>query len=534
MKKKILLFKTCIVGINFFFLMNAQNSVLTYTPTWADDIAPIFYNHCTTCHHPGGIAQFSLIDYNSAFIYKNSIKYAVLNGKMPPWPPDTSYTRFIGERILSQQEIQKIVDWVNGGAPQGNINNAPPAPTYTNTYHLPGTPDLEIKIPQYTSKATTYDEYVCFSIPLNNSNLRYIKALEIVPGNKSIVHHVILTADTSSSKPSSVTIDTNCYSIPNPTAQIGIAGYDPGTGPVVLPSISPYKFGIPLYPNSNLLFQIHYPKGSVGKLDSTKVRLYFYPINEPDIREVYTLPLLYNGSLLIPPNTIQTFTNECLSWGIYSNCTFPFDLTFFACNPHQHLIGKSLVNFAVSPNLQDTIKLIRINNWDFNWQGYYWYKKPIKIPAGYKLVGFHTYDNTSSNPNNPFNPPDTIKAGLQTTDEMFFDSFVLTYYLPGDENINTDSLITVSVKEFYEKQTLKGELIIYPNPCENYVYVEINRNKVFSIRIKDLSGKVLKDEKVFNGHNLINLSELSNGLYFVELWNGSYLEDIKKLVVLKK
>lgn len=117
---------------------------------------------------------------------------------------------------------------------------------------------------------------------------------------------------------------------------------------------------------------------------------------------------------------------------------------------------------------------------------------------------------------------------------MFFDSFVLTYYLPGDENINMDSLMTVSVKEFYEKQTLKGELIIYPNPCENYVYVEINRNKVFSVRIRDLSGKVLKDEKVFNGYNLINLSELSNGLYFVELWNGSYLEDIKKVVVLKK
>lgn len=527
MKKSIYLLGVFLIA---FFCSNSQNSITSYTPTWAEDIAPIFYNHCTKCHHPGGIAPFSLIDYTSAFIFKNSIKNSVMTGKMPPWPPDTSYVRFIGERILSHQEIQKIVDWVNAGAPQGNINNAPPAPTYTNVYHLPGTPDLEIKIPPYISQASTYDEYVCFSIPLNNPVTRYIKAVEIVPGDPSIVHHVIVTSDTSSTKPTSVTTYTNCF---NTIGQFGIAGYDPGTEPVILPSVAPYKFGIPLFQNCNIVFQMHYPKGSIGKLDTTKVRLFLYPPTETGIRELYTAPLLYNGNLFIPAGTVQTFTNACPTSGTYSNCIVPFNVTFFASNPHQHLIGKNLVNFAVSPNQQDTIKLMRINNWNFNWQGYYWYKKPIKIPAGYKLVGYHTYDNTSSNPNNPYNPPQDIVSGFQTTDEMFFDSFVFTYYSPGDENINMDSLMTVSIKEFFETKNNNIYINIYPNPCSKYVYIEVDKNKINSmyVKIKDLSGKLVLNERIYNGQNLLELSLLDNGLYLVELWSDERLEAVKKIII---
>lgn len=503
--------------------------ITAQTPTWADDIAPIFFNKCTKCHHNGGIAPFSLTDYNSAFIWRNSIKYDVQNGIMPPWPPDTSYTRFVGERTLTPTEIQKIADWVDGGAPSGNLSNAPAPPTYTNVYQLPGTPDLIVKIPPYTSNATTYDEYVCFSIPINNPNLLYVKAAEIVPGNPSIVHHVIVTADTSSSRPTIVTTYSNCY---NAIGQFGIAGYDPGSGPVVLPSVGSAKFGIPLYPNCNIVFQMHYPKGSVGQLDTTQIRLFFYSPTETGIREVHTVPLLQNWSLNIPSNNTLTFTNECPTSGYFTNCQFPFPLTVLAANPHQHLIGKSIVNYVVSPSLTDTVKLIRINQWNFNWQGYYFYKKPVIVPFNYKWIGYHTYDNTSTNPHNPNNPPQTIYAGYQTSDEMFFDSFMLTYYQPGDENLNIDSLMTVSIQEFYKEKTNPSILKVYPIPAYDEIFISYEEKQKLispSIQIKDIQGRtILHTDKI----NRINVSHLQAGIYFIELNDNNHIVAIQKLILI--
>ncbi|GIV28706.1 MAG: hypothetical protein KatS3mg027_2520 [Bacteroidia bacterium] len=490
------------------------------TPTWAEDIAPIFYNKCTQCHHNGGIAPFSLVDYTTAVAYKNIIKYDVENGIMPPWPPDTNYTRFIHERVLSSSEVQKIVDWVNNGTPQGNLANAPAPPTYTNVYQLTGTPDIEVKIPLHTSQATTSDEYVCFSIPLNNPVLRYVKAVEIVPGNPAIVHHVIVTADTSSSKPNVPTTYTNCFNV---MGQFGLAGYDPGAGAVVLPSIYPAKFGIPLYPNCNIVFQLHYPKGSIGQVDSTKVRLFLYPLNETNIREVYTAPLLQNWNLNIPDGAIQTYTNECPGSGIFANCKFFVPITVLSAHPHQHLIGKSIVNYAVSPSYSDTIKLIRITNWDFDWQGYYFFKKPVIVPANYKWIGVHTYDNTSSNPNNPNNPPQTMIAGYQTTDEMFFDSFMFALYQPGDENINLDSLMTVSVQQFTKSErTTTYQMILFPNPANEklniFTYPPINEKT--KILIKDINGRKVHEIEVVNAKLELDLSAFQDGFYFIE-WKSN-------------
>lgn len=519
---------------NSLLLLFLPFSTFSQVPTWADDIAPIFYNKCTKCHHDGGIAPFSLINYTTAVAYKSIIKYDVQNGIMPPWPPDTSYTRFVEERILTPTELQKIVDWVNNGTPQGNMANAPAPPTYTNVYQLPGTPDIEVKIPNYTSQATTNDEYVCFSIPINNPTLRYVKAVEVVPGNPSIVHHAIITADTSSSKPSVTTTYTNCYNV---MGQFGLAGYDPGSGPVILPSVVPAKFGIPLYPNCNIVFQIHYPKGTIGQLDSTKVRIFLYPTSETNIREVYTVPLLQNWSLNIPAGTVQTYTNECPTSGIFNDCKFYLPITVLSANPHQHLIGKNLVNFAVSPTFTDTVKLIRINNWNFNWQGYYFYKKPVIIPANYKWTGIHTYDNTASNPNNPYNPPQNMYAGYQTSDEMFFDSFMFALYQPGDENLNIDSLMTVSVKEFTTSNLQHSpQMVIYPNPANKKIQVVIfpKIQGKSEISIYDINGRKIIETSTFSSEAELNVDSYESGFYFIEWKNSNNHLHLKEKILIQK
>ncbi|MCX8080997.1 MAG: T9SS type A sorting domain-containing protein [Bacteroidia bacterium] len=509
--------KKNIVIIIFFSIGILRGQTLTY----ADDIAPIINAKCAYCHYQGGIAPFALTSYTSVFAHKSSILYDVQNNIMPPWPPDTTYSRFVGERILTLSEKNKIISWIQQGAPSGNLNLAPPTPTFSGGYQLQGTPDLIVKIPPLTSSASTQDQYVCISVATGLSQDRYIKAFEIVPGNKSIVHHVLLGADTSQQMPPG--IYPNCTS----SGKIGLGGYVPGQGPVVFPSTGQHKMGMLLPKNSKIIFQMHYPAGSFGQWDSTQVRFYFYPVNETNVRVMYVVPLLQNWQLAIQPNTIITYTNKCQPNGQFVNCQFLFPVSVFGTFPHSHLLCKNLVNYAFSGT--DTVKLIRINRWDFHWQGFYTFKKMKKVPAGYKWVASHTYDNTSSNPNNPNNPPQLVTSGEATTDEMLFDSFYLTFYQNGDENINIDSLITVSVNEINASRNQTSSVKIYPNPAKELVFIERDLNSDASVFVYDIMGK-LKTQILLDRNNTIvpiNVTEWENGIYFIQFRTNNQVKTHK-------
>ena len=160
--------------------------IITYgqSPNFSEDIAPIFYSKCTQCHHSGGVAPFSLIDYTSAAAFSNSgaISYMVSNGLMPAWLPDSTYQNYAHERILSQNEINLILDWANLRSPEGDPALAPPQPIYNNESIL-SNPDLILKIPQYTSTASSEDEYVCFTLPTGLINDKKI-ILFLIKGSK--------------------------------------------------------------------------------------------------------------------------------------------------------------------------------------------------------------------------------------------------------------------------------------------------------------------------------------------------------------
>ncbi len=396
------------------------------------DVAGIFFSRCTSCHHEGGAGPVPFMNYTQTAGEATAIYTALVDGVMPPWSPDTTYKRFLHERIITAAEKTSILNWILNGAPAGDTTLAPASPVY-GAYQLLGTPTMELKIPAFTSNATTTDSYVCFSLPTNLIQDRYLRAFEVVPGDPSIVHHVLINVDTTGTTVND--LSGTCYNLPG---DYGVGGFAPGAPPTVLPGVAPMKLGIPVKAGSNLVLQLHYPAGSAGMVDSTKIRLYFYPVNEPGIRPVRADALLQNWSLAFPPNQINTFTA--------SFPPQPFATTLLSTFPHSHLLCQNIVNYAFSGT--DTIPLIRINDWDFEWQGYYTYRYPVKIPAGYQLFSSHTYDNTASNPHNPNNPPQWVFAGLSTTDEMLFDAFQWTLYLPGDELIdigallNNDTLLT--------------------------------------------------------------------------------------------
>ncbi len=492
------------------------------------DVAPIFINRCTSCHHTGKIYP-SFTNYSGVSGYQGLISFDLSNDKMPPWSPDTTYSRFAHERIITASEKTKILNWINAGAPAGDTTLAQQAPNYPVT-QLNGTPDLVLTIPTYTSNATSSDKYVCFSLPTNLTQNRILRAYEIIPGNAPIVHHAVVSVDTTGSTSSD--LSGGCYNIPG---DFSLGGYAPGAAPTVFPGVAPYKFGVTIKAGSKIVLQMHYPKGSAGQTDNTQIRLFFYPIGETGVRPMYIATPLQNWSFSIAANTTKTVT---ATYAVSSA------ISAYAIFPHSHKICASITNYA--SNGTTIIPLCKINNWDFEWQGFYTYKNFVKIPAGYTLYGKHFFDNTTNNPNNP--TPVNVSAGVATSDEMVFDGLMWATYQAGDENINIDSILKLdpllnvsnSIQTYEDKGT---EVMAYPNPFSDKIKISYRHNytefvsvKIYNIMSQEVIRLSHKQEvpgsytEEWDGKN-INGEMLPSGVYIYKIQIGN--KDYSGKIILK-
>jgi hypothetical protein len=492
-----------------FFILSVQlNAWAQSTPTWSGSVANIIYNNCSNCHNQGGIGPFPLMSYNDAVGSSAGINFAISNSTMPPWPADTTYRRFAHERVLTVNERQQLLDWLSNGMPLGNPLDEPPPPVINNGSALPQAPQLSVTIPTYTITSTT-DIYRCFVIPSGVVNTQFIRGFEVIPGNRSVVHHVLVYQDTTGQ---CAQLDAN-DPLPGYTSFGGvgassaslIGAWVPGS----MPSIYPQGMGIRLRPNADIVLQIHYPGGVAGQSDSTKVNFLLSP--PTGMRQLYINPIvgnmnLTNGPFIIQPNTVKTFHAQ------YQ--VPPINISLLDVAPHMHLLGKSISSFAVSPT-QDTIKFIRINDWNFHWQGAYTFKTVQKIPANSIIRGTATYDNTTNNLHNPSNPPVTVTWGEGTNDEMFLIYFTYTPYQAGDEFIVQDSsMLVTGVKSWI----VPGQNeFLYPNPGNGQFRMKEPLKTATRIRISDLQGKLMLDEVLNAGENSIDLLHLGNGFYLAEL-----------------
>jgi hypothetical protein len=281
---------------------------------------------------------------------------------------------------------------------------------------------------------------------------------------------------------------------------------------MLLPSIAPLKLGINISAGSQIYFAMHYPAGSLGQKDSTKVIFHFYPVGTTGVRQVMASPIIENWGFLLPPNQETTVNAQYPSSGGLTN-----NVSILSVFPHMHLLGKTIKSFGIKPN-GDTLKLIDVPHWDFHWQDFYFFQSIQKAPIGTTIYGTGVFDNTSNNVHNPNNPPIYVTAGLNTSDEMFLVYFHYMLYQNGDENYNIEDYMNLSAEELLSNTD--ASVLVYPNPFEKDVAIQIKTLKagdILSAYIYDGQGKLIK--------KLSDNYELKQDGYTIN-WDGNTEENV--------
>ncbi len=393
--------------------------------TFYQDIEPILVKNCLSCHRAGGIGPFSLQTYEEVKAKGSFIGHVTKTKYMPPWKADPTYQTFRNEKKLEQSEIDLIQKWIGTGMIKGKKSKSAQIKTVPEELIKP---DLVLPmLSNYQLSDKAEEDFRFFVIPSNLIKDTQISAIEFVPGNRRQVHHSRIMVD-STQKIRGIDgmseLDPKIKEFQTiPLADEFLYGWVPGNTKIFFPSGTAKK----LNKGSDLILNIHYSPSSRLQQDKSVINLYY--AKSSVTREVKTLTLrendIRNQPFFIEAERMPTF-----------HISYPItkDISLISVMPHMHFIGKSFLAYAITPG-GEKIPLIKIDNWDFNWQTTYQFKKLLKIPAGSRIIVEAKFDNTSENPANPNNPAKDIGYGWNSTSEMCNLVIYFVDYKEGDESI---------------------------------------------------------------------------------------------------
>jgi hypothetical protein len=365
--------------------------------TFTKHVAPIFYKNCTACHRPGEVAPMSLLTYKDARPWARAIREKVVEKQMPPWHADPRHGEWLNDRRMSQEAIDTIAKWVDGGAREGDPKDLPPAPEYTEGWRI-GKPDQTFSIPEQAVPADGVVSYQYLTVPTNFKEDHWITAAEIRSTGHEVVHHVIVFVQE-----------------PGTTRAEGrlLVGFAPGEQPTVFAP----GFAKKVPAGSNLVFQVHYTPNGTANRDISTVGLIY--AKTPVKSAVVTRPVL-EARFVIPAGDPN--------YEVKSVYTFSEPAHLYSFMPHMHLRGKDFVYRAVFPDGTSKI-LLSVPNYDFSWQTYYVTKQPLAMPKGTKIECIAHYDNSTNNKYNP-DPTKAVRWGDQTWEEMMIGWISFVYDTP--------------------------------------------------------------------------------------------------------
>jgi tetratricopeptide (TPR) repeat protein len=375
--------------------------------TFTKDVAPILQRYCGDCHHPDGPAPFSLLTYQSARPHARQILDLMRERMMPPWRADPAVAQFVGQPWPSDRDIATIAQWVAVGAPEGDRVSPERGKPSQGRWRL-GQPDLIVSLDAaYALPADGSDVFRVFVLPIPIVASRFVRGIEFDPGNARVVHHVNIRLDRT---PASRDMD----------AQDPAPGYDGllarsalfpdghflGWTPGQVAPLLPKGLAWRLDAGTDLVLQVHMRPS--GQLEQVKPAVAFFFGNDPPERTP--------AMLRLSDQRIDIAAGDA-HYEVRDRYVLPVDVEVQSVQPHAHYRAREVEGVATLPD-GSTRWLIKISNWDFNWQHLYRYVSPFWLPKGTTLEMRYVYDNSTANPRNPVQPPARAEWGQRSAEEM--------------------------------------------------------------------------------------------------------------------
>lgn len=388
----------------------------TGPPTFSREVVRVFQVRCQSCHRPGGAGPFSLVDYASARPWASRIDVMVRTRQMPPWKPSPGCGDFAAPLSLSESEIRTITDWTAAGAPEGNRDHLPPPLTFSEDW-ASGEPDMVLRMPVPFAPSPGQDSFRMMPTRFRFDRDVYIDGIEVRPSEPHLVHHVLVHVDTSGKAAALDDADP----LPGYRYDDKGNGFDDaaflGTW---IPGDVPFRYppghAIKIPKGGEIVFEMHYhPASDRPGMDQTAIGLHFA---EGTVRKLVNYGSVDKTGFVIPANDPAHVLTH--AW------TLPRSMHLLNMGGHMHWLGSRFTATAVPPDGKQEC-LLDIPAWDVRWQTLYRYANPHPLTAGTRIETRCQYDNTSSNPRNPFNPPRDVGYGGHADREMCFAYFTFTW-----------------------------------------------------------------------------------------------------------
>lgn len=364
--------------------------------TYNKQIAPLLLRHRVSCHHADSLAPFALTSYGDAAGWAETIQEVIEDQRMPPWHANPKYGRFANDNRLAEEEKQLVSQWVKNGAPEGDAKDLPPKQPLEEGWRIK--PDVILTMPKpFLVPAEGTVAYQYFTIDPGFKEDKWVRASEARPGNRAVVHHLVVNVQPPDSKP----FGTENFPLDF------LAGGAPGSPPLLLPD-SEAKF-IPA--GSKLVFQVHYTPNGTAQIDRSPLGLAF--ADPKTVRKEIRSEAAINFRFRIPPGAA--------SHQVVADYRFGQDAILYSLFPHMHQRGKSFRFEAIYPDMKRGI-LLDVPRYSFDWQNEYILAEPKRMPEGTILHCIGTFDNSARNRSNP-DPNAAVTFGEQTWEEMMVGYF---------------------------------------------------------------------------------------------------------------
>ena len=388
-------------------------------PTFHRDVAPMVWRRCAECHREGQAAPFPLVTYDEVRRRAKLMLAVIEADYMPPWLPRETGHAFRDERRIESREIELLQRWVETGMPEGRPDDGPEPPDWPDGWQL-GTPDAVVSLPKaFSLAAEGPDVFRNFVVRAPLDQPRYVNAVELLPGDSGAIHHALVQVDRTSS---CRRLDAQDPLPGFPGMGMGASappdGHFIGWTPGKKPRFEPAGTAFELRAEDDLVLQLHLTPTGREEQVAPRIGLYFADA-APEHRLHSTL--LFSEDIDLAPGVAETVVRD--------EDVLPTDVELLAVYPHAHYLGKRIRLTATAPDGTEDV-LLRIDDWDFDWQDEYRYAAPVPLVAGTRLSMEWVFDNSADNPQNPHQPPRRVRYGLESADEMATLSLML---FPPDE-----------------------------------------------------------------------------------------------------